>query len=1520
MSAIRLVIAMILLGVVANNSLSQERRPLDRNQGLDDGSQLLYSPAAAELDFGGTSVAIEGDIAVIGAPGGDGTVSGSGDVSVHRWNDSTSTWDFEARLGLLLDATLVNAGADFGESVDIHGNRIIVGAPNALNAAGDQSGRAYVFEWNGSAWIFYELIEHVYGDPGDRFGDRVAMNDTYGFVAATGEPNTYGGNGDVWPYALTRQAAAPRPLPLPRGGDNYDGLGLGLDYADDVLVVGAPLSNVNGTMHGLAFTYQCVDDYPYYEATLMPPVPWDDKDSYFGIAVAAAPDAALVGATYLENGAYYGGGSFFRRDGDGSWALESILREDPTVPVNGFGGAVDLHGDLAVIGASQGGSLGAHSGHAKLFRFSPSSLEWVVEATLNPEIGEPADLFGYAVCVGDRGAIVGARGVDVPSVADDAGGGFAFIKQDGQWQNDTRPPIPLQLSHQEIAKPPWTEPDFPSFGQAISISGNDALVGDTGGGASDEAGAIQLYSRSSETGPWQAVSKHGITPPPELPVNSQFGESVAIHGDLAVVGAHAPYQPTGGTATVYVRDKGTWSYATQLTGEFTLEQFGRSVAIAEAGGSTVIAVGAPYHTSDFHSGRVYIYTWDHFDEEAVLDTFLYPPDYAGGDSAFGCSIDLDVDDAGDLVLVGGNTMLNNSAMPGSVDIFRWSVSAGWHHEQKIEPGDEFLDYQTFGFGYDVAIDDGLLVVGAPDSDYFGYDAGDAFLFQATPSSGSATWALESYLDTPIGQATDRFGWSVEMSEADNLALVGVPWSDYMGKDSGLVVAYRPRVEGVLWTVSRLYVSTGIVQEDALGWALAVDGSTLMATAPTHPMESTQRPYLADFQLEDVVTWTSTAESALLSEPTSWSIPPDGISTALFSMLLANYRTIVFDLAEWTGSMVVSMDQIQFLLDAQVLRGVNPSINGNLEISSPPELRTAVLSLAGGGMLQVEQGVTVGGAGEAGTLELAQTSLSVDGTLELSKSSTITFQMPADNVVAPTRIITGQAPSLGGTLAVDLGLMSLEDLVVGQRFTLLSSAVVPPEGEDRYELVLLPGLSSDLAFQLQHGPPPNNRNGDTAQGVWEIAIEVVNLSDLLSFGDANTTAVNANATAVEVVDLNNDGAEEICVTFDGTPGQLVIFENDGAGGVAQQIVVNTGDEPVDVTSGDFDGDGNQDLAVANHHSADISVYLNDDADPSNGFTAADFSPGVIPTCLAGFDYLNVDDLDDLVIGYENASGPNGGFVIFASFNALRGFGFGGQQDLATSGVPVGVDPNEDEDEKDIPFGGSKNNGKATAGRSVGALTAAGPTIVLDEYPAGADLRDVVLSDVNGDGLSDLVTTSAGNNAIALLLQDTASPGTFEPALQIPVGTEPGSLATIDFDEDGNMDLASVTTDSGGNRIVRVLQNDGNLSFTSLDLAEDEFPLLVDAGDIDGDGTNDLVTIGDGGSSLRGPAPLLALRATEALCDCPGDADCSGTVDVEDLLAVIADYGCVRDCVADANGDGIVDVEDVLVVISGWGSCT
>jgi hypothetical protein len=54
-------------------------------------------------------------------------------------------------------------------------------------------------------------------------------------------------------------------------------------------------------------------------------------------------------------------------------------------------------------------------------------------------------------------------------------------------------------------------------------------------------------------------------------------------------------------------------------------------------------------------------------------------------------------------------------------------------------------------------------------------------------------------------------------------------------------------------------------------------------------------------------------------------------------------------------------------------------------------------------------------------------------------------------------------------------------------------------------------------------------------------------------------------------------------------------------------------------------------------------------------------------------------------------------------------------------------------------------------------------------------------------------------------------------------------------------------------------------------------------------------------------------------CDGDLDGSGSVDTNDLLAVIGDFGCTSGCSADVNGDGVVDTNDILVVIGGWGGC-
>jgi hypothetical protein len=54
------------------------------------------------------------------------------------------------------------------------------------------------------------------------------------------------------------------------------------------------------------------------------------------------------------------------------------------------------------------------------------------------------------------------------------------------------------------------------------------------------------------------------------------------------------------------------------------------------------------------------------------------------------------------------------------------------------------------------------------------------------------------------------------------------------------------------------------------------------------------------------------------------------------------------------------------------------------------------------------------------------------------------------------------------------------------------------------------------------------------------------------------------------------------------------------------------------------------------------------------------------------------------------------------------------------------------------------------------------------------------------------------------------------------------------------------------------------------------------------------------------------------DCPADVTGDGSIDVEDLVEVVLNWGPC-DCPADVTGDGVVDVEDLVEVILGWGPC-
>jgi hypothetical protein len=138
-------------------------------------------------------------------------------------------------------------------------------------------------------------------------------------------------------------------------------------------------------------------------------------DDLFGVAVALTGDTAVVGAPgdNIEN---FGPGMayVFRRDGD-TWVEQALLQDPDGAERDGFGGAVALAGDAAVVGAPGHEETG-DAGKARVFVRSGGA--WTLQATLRHGAPEVNDRFGAAVGLAGSTAVVGAPGDDLADAVD----------------------------------------------------------------------------------------------------------------------------------------------------------------------------------------------------------------------------------------------------------------------------------------------------------------------------------------------------------------------------------------------------------------------------------------------------------------------------------------------------------------------------------------------------------------------------------------------------------------------------------------------------------------------------------------------------------------------------------------------------------------------------------------------------------------------------------------------------------------------------------------------------------------------------------------------------------------------------------------------------------------------------------------------------------------------------------------------------------------------------------------------
>jgi len=208
----------------------------------------LTASDGSQGDQFGESVAIAGDTIVVGAYKHDEHGPESG--AVYVYTRTGSTWTQQAKL----TASDAFAGDQFGRSVAIDGDTIVVGADNADGTATD-SGAVFVFIRLETGWIQQDKLEE--GEAGDNFGFSVAID---GETIVVGSHSANGrdasNSGAVYVYSRTELGTWNKKAKLTANdGDTEDQFGFSVDIAGDTIVVGADLDDDNGDDSGSVYVF-----------------------------------------------------------------------------------------------------------------------------------------------------------------------------------------------------------------------------------------------------------------------------------------------------------------------------------------------------------------------------------------------------------------------------------------------------------------------------------------------------------------------------------------------------------------------------------------------------------------------------------------------------------------------------------------------------------------------------------------------------------------------------------------------------------------------------------------------------------------------------------------------------------------------------------------------------------------------------------------------------------------------------------------------------------------------------------------------------------------------------------------------------------------------------------------------------------------------------------------------------------------------------------------------------------------
>ncbi len=399
-----IVAACLILGIpgLALSSTSESTLTWLQGQKIAAGDQTAG-------DFFGNAIAVSGNTLIVGAH--SATVDGTAQGAAYVFTKMKGVW----RETQKLVASHGKSFGFFGWAVAIEGKMVFVSATNAT-VNGNPQGAVYVFTLKNGHWNEAQELVAANGTTGEQFGWSLAVSGNTLLVGAHNEVvNGNGGQGAVYVFTESNGSWSQTGKLSAGDGGAYDRFGSALALEGNTALIGAEGATINGSSgQGAVYVFNKISGTWAQSQKLV--ANDGTANGNFGRSIAVLGDEALIGAPNAGVNGNRGLGKVYlfkettTGPFSGQWAQANELLASKGQSGSHFGYAVAFENPTTALVGAWNETVNGNFGQGIAYVFSSNNSVWSETRKLIPSDGQQFDNFGDVIVPTGDGVAIGAQG------------------------------------------------------------------------------------------------------------------------------------------------------------------------------------------------------------------------------------------------------------------------------------------------------------------------------------------------------------------------------------------------------------------------------------------------------------------------------------------------------------------------------------------------------------------------------------------------------------------------------------------------------------------------------------------------------------------------------------------------------------------------------------------------------------------------------------------------------------------------------------------------------------------------------------------------------------------------------------------------------------------------------------------------------------------------------------------------------------------------------------------------------